>query len=112
MDRLPIAHTGPILALDWSSAASSTKSRAREDGGVGHGDDGVGGSMGMGMAGGGAGGVGGGAGLSSAGWIVSAGLDRTVKVRPTYIPTISNICILILNKTPLDMGRIPLAHPA
>jgi WD repeat-containing protein 24 len=88
MDRLPIAHTGPILALDWSSAASSTKSRAREDGGVGHGDDGVGGGMGMGMAGGGAGagGVGGGAGLSSAGWIVSAGLDRTVKVRPAYIP--------------------------
>ena len=70
MDRLPIAHTGPILALDWSSAASSIKSRVRDE--VGVGDDGVGGGMGM---------AGAGVGLSSGGWIVSAGLDRTVKVR-------------------------------
>ncbi|KIM74206.1 hypothetical protein PILCRDRAFT_711720 [Piloderma croceum F 1598] len=94
MDRLPIAHTGPILALDWSSAASSTKSRARDDGSVGHGDDGGGMGGGMGVTGAGVSGVGGGAGLSSAGWIVSAGLDRTVKIwdaslshiphKPTY----------------------------
>jgi WD repeat-containing protein 24 len=70
MDRLPIAHTGPILALDWSSAASSIKSRGRDE--VGVGDDGVGGGMGM---------AGAGVGLSSGGWIVSAGLDRTLKVR-------------------------------
>jgi hypothetical protein len=42
MDRFPIAHTGPVLALDWSSAALSTKCRAQDDGGVCHGDDGVG----------------------------------------------------------------------
>jgi len=49
MDRLPFAHTGPILALDWSSAASLIKSRGRDELGVG--DDGVGGSMGMAGAG-------------------------------------------------------------
>jgi hypothetical protein len=76
MDRLPIAHTGPILALDWSSAASSTKSRGRDEGAGGAGEDGVGGA-----GGGGVGMVGsGGSMLSSGGWIVSAGLDRTVKV--------------------------------
>jgi len=106
MDRLPIAHTGPILALDWSSAASSIQSRARDDG-VGHSDDGVGG--GMGMAGAGVGGVGGGVGLSSGGWIVSAGLDRTVKV--TCHHSISSTCILIFVFANPDMGRIPLPHP-
>ena len=32
MDRFPIAHTGPVLALDWNSAASSTKCRAQDNG--------------------------------------------------------------------------------
>jgi hypothetical protein len=55
MDRLLITHTSPILVLDWSNAASLTKSRGQND--VGAGDDGGGSDGGMGMAGGPGGGV-------------------------------------------------------
>ena len=85
MDRHLITDSGPILVLDWSSTASSTKSRARDDGGVGRCDDG-GGMRGISMAGAGVGWVGGGAGLRSGGWIVSTGLDRTVKVCSHMLP--------------------------
>lgn len=72
MDRLPIAHSGPVLALDWSNATSSATSRERDSVGV---DD-----TSINHAGGG--GSGGGIGTGNAGgWMVSGGLDRTVKVR-------------------------------
>ena len=63
MDRLPVAHSGPILALDWSNAASSPKD--------GLADDSASTSSAAGST------------ITSGGWIVSGGLDRTVKVRPS-----------------------------
>lgn len=87
MDRLPVAHTGPVLALDWSNASSSTKSRGAEgtgeDIGVGSGVI-LGGGPGGGIAG--VGGLNTGAGTreggesNAGGWMISGGLDRTVKV--------------------------------
>ena len=51
LDRLPVAHTGPILALDWCSTSITSK-----------GADNVATQM-------------------ERSWIVSGGLDHTVKVR-------------------------------
>jgi WD repeat-containing protein 24 len=62
MDRLPVAHSGPILGLDWSNAASSAKDGLADDST----------STGSGAV----------STITSGGWIVSGGLDRTVKVRP------------------------------
>ena len=50
LDRLPVAHTGPILTLEWCSSPAT----------VGlHGDGGV---------------------MNGMGWLASGGLDRSVKV--------------------------------
>src|ERR1700735_3315609 len=64
MDRTPVAHSGPILTLDWGNAAASTGSQRRDS----VSDDGN-------LT------VNGGSSAPSGGWIVSGGLDRTVKVR-------------------------------
>lgn len=77
MDRLPIAHSGPVLALDWSNAASSTKSRDRDSAGS---DDATTNRAGAAGSGGGVGTV------TPGGWMVSGGLDRTVKVRCLLSP--------------------------
>lgn len=71
LDRLPLAHTGPILALDWSGATSG-----------GHSVDETAALGGGGVGDGGGGGGGGGGGSGGRGWLASGGLDRTVKVRP------------------------------
>jgi len=55
LDRLPVAHTGPILALDWCSTSVTSK-----------GTDNVPTQM-------------------ERSWIVSGGLDHTVKVRRFYL---------------------------
>jgi hypothetical protein len=68
MDRLPVAHSGPILTLDWSNAASSTRSRG-QDGIADHHDSNMGGRDGS----------------AAGGWIVSGGMDRTVKVLTTSL---------------------------
>jgi WD repeat-containing protein 24 len=57
LDRLPVAHTGPILALDW---CNSPIVHGTGDGGSGPGN---------GM-----------------GWLASGGLDRCVKVLPSPFP--------------------------
>jgi hypothetical protein len=57
LDRLTLAHSGPVMALDWCS--SSARVSNNSSGGVGD----------VGNA------------SSGHGWIVSGGLDRCVKVR-------------------------------
>lgn len=56
LDRLPVAHSGPVVALDWCNASSSSS------GSTVVGTD-------TAIAG------------SGHGWIASGGLDRCVKVR-------------------------------
>ena len=107
MDRLPVAHSGPILTLDWSNAASSARG-GREDVIA---DEGLGGMTGS--SGGGAS-----AGSTAGGWIVSGGLDRTVKVRRlsrllSINVSLQRICYIhSIHRTHAGMGRIPLTHPA
>ena len=60
MDRLPVAYSEPILTLDWSKAASSAKDGLADD------STNTGGAVGS--------------TITLGGWIVSGGLDRTVKV--------------------------------
>jgi hypothetical protein len=62
MDRLPVAHSEPILRLDWSNAASSAKDGLADDST----------RTGSGAV----------STITSGGWIVSDGVDRTVNVRP------------------------------
>ncbi|KAI0044133.1 WD40 repeat-like protein [Auriscalpium vulgare] len=63
LDRVPVAHAGPILALDWFKASF--------EGSPGHhGSSSEGSSVGSSSSGSG----------SNGGWIASGGLDRTVKV--------------------------------
>ncbi|KAI0062106.1 hypothetical protein BV25DRAFT_1900133 [Artomyces pyxidatus] len=67
LDRVPVAHSGPILTLDWCTGGnegSPSYSTSFNDG------SGPGSSS-----------------TSGAGWIVSGGLDRTVKVWDLTAPT-------------------------
>ena len=91
MDRLPVAHSGPILTLDWSNAAASTGSQRRDS----VSDDGN-------LT------VSGGSSAPSGGWTVSGGLDRAVKVR--CLTTRSPLWNIKMNVFLLGLGRIPLAR--
>ena len=91
MDRLPVAHSGPILTLDWSNAAASAGSQRRDS----VSDDGN-------LI------VNGGSSAPSGGWIVSGGLDRTVKVR--HCTTQSPLWYTKVNLFLPGLGRIPLAR--
>lgn len=54
LDRIPLAHTGPVMSLDWCASTMS-----KTDGKLGD----INGTGGPGT-----------------GWVASAGMDRTVKV--------------------------------
>jgi WD repeat-containing protein 24 len=84
LDRIPLAHNGPILALDWTLPTTSTTNSSHRTGGpsgstqssnwyagVGSGlfDDLSGSTMPTGDG-----------DTNGNGWLASGGLDRTVKV--------------------------------
>ncbi|KAF7973520.1 hypothetical protein HWV62_14940 [Athelia sp. TMB] len=84
MDRLPIAHQGPVLTLDWSNATSTMSTKERDT---------TPGDESTGTAGG------------SGGWMVSGGLDRTVKVWDTSVVHMSHKPVYTLHP-PFPVRRV------
>ncbi|KAI0929589.1 hypothetical protein AcV7_005082 [Taiwanofungus camphoratus] len=94
LDRIPAAHSGPILTLDWSLPSSSTLLSApiRQSAqgswysgsnvGLGSLDDIMPGSGGIPESAGGADWEG-----TGAGWLASGGMDKSVKVWDLTVPT-------------------------
>jgi len=88
IDRIPAAHSGPVIGLDWLSLSTSSSGNARHSNqsnwygssssAPGLLDDMMPGSGGM--SGSGAGDIDG----TGAGWLASGGLDRCVKVRLAF----------------------------
>jgi hypothetical protein len=63
LDRLPVAHVGPVMSLDWVSATGAPASSSPASSTIEN-DDITGDVMSR----------------DGVGWIASAGLDKTIKV--------------------------------